>query len=107
MGHRSWNRDWTLDSKLEGNNEYYVRNDAKYRMEDGISVEFVWKEDGKREGVCRRRKDDWKKEREWKTFSLMNTRDARTNYIPSSVYPGVLGERSGLEEWSLEGYRQT
>lgn len=37
----------------------------------------------------------------------MNTRDARTNYIPSSVYPGVLGERSGLEEWSLEGYRQT
>lgn len=31
-----WNRDWTLDSKLEGSNEYYVRNDAKYRMEDGM-----------------------------------------------------------------------
>lgn len=44
-------------------------------------------------------------EMEWKTFSLMNTRDAQTNYIP--VYPGVSGERSGLEEWSLEGYRQT
>lgn len=61
---RDGNRDLTLDSKLEGSNEYYVRNDAKYRTEDGIFVEFVWKEDGKREGVCRRRKDDWKKERE-------------------------------------------